>query len=165
MKNAIQLVKETARYFMIITVLVLFVSASYISIFYGLDVHVTVKLLWQILFVSFLASLSHIFFRTEQGRTLSKNAYYIRWLLCYIYVNAAVLSFGWMFEWFDISSLPMVVGMLIAILFLATGLLCAARLWLNRHTPAQLLAGFFNGFFSVLLFSFLNFGQFFRYTL
>ena len=55
--------------------------------------------------------------------------------------------------------------MLIVILFLAAGLLCAARLWLNRHTPAQLLLGFFNGFFSVLLFSFLNFGQFFRYTL
>ena len=137
MKKAIQLVKETARYFMIITVLVLFVSASYISIFYGLDVHVTVKLLWQILFVSFLASLSHIFFRTEQGRTLSKNAYYIRWLLCYIYVNAAVLSFGWMFEWFDISSLPMVVGMLIAILFVFLAV-ATFVLWMDTKTSEEI---------------------------
>lgn len=54
---------------------------------------------------------------------------------------------------------------LLCILFFLAGLLCAARLWLGRHTPAQLVAGFFNGFFSVLLFSTLDVGQFFRYTL
>lgn len=54
---------------------------------------------------------------------------------------------------------------LICFLFLSAGVLCAARLWLGRHTPAQLIAGFFNGFFSVLLFSTLDVGQFFRYTL
>lgn len=53
----------------------------------------------------------------------------------------------------------------VCFLFLCAGVLGAARLWLNRHTPAQLVAGFFNGFLFVLLFSFLNFGQFFRYTL
>ena len=116
MKNAMNLLKETVRYFVIITVLVLFVSAAYITAFYGLDSYVTVKVLWQILFVSFLGSLSHILFRTRQNRTLSKKAYYFRWLLCYVYVNAVVLGFGWLFEWFDISSLPMVVVMLIAIL-------------------------------------------------
>lgn len=116
MKEVMHLLKETLRYFVIIAVLILFVSASYITVFYGLDSFVTVKVLWEILFVSFLGSLSHILFRTKENKVLTKRRYYVRWLLCYVYVNAMVLSFGWWFEWFDISSLPMVIGMLVAIL-------------------------------------------------
>lgn len=137
MKNAMNLLKETLRYFVIITVLVLFVAASYITVFYGLDSYVTVKVLWQILFVSFLASLSYIFFRTKQGKTLSKKAFYFRWLLCYVYVNAAVLGFGWLFEWFDISSLSMVIGMLIAILFGFLGV-AAFIFWMDTKTSEEI---------------------------
>ena len=112
----IRLLKETMRYFMIITVIVLIASSVYITVFYGLDSYVTVKLLWQILAVSFLASLSHILFSTKQDRLLGKKEYYFRWLLCYLYVNVAVLGLGFLFQWFDISSLPMVAGMLLAVL-------------------------------------------------
>ena len=53
----------------------------------------------------------------------------------------------------------------VCFLFLCAGVLGTARLWLNRHTPAQLVAGFFNGFLFVILFSVLNIGHIFRYTL
>ncbi len=111
-----QLLKETMRYFVIITVIVLIASSVYITAFYGLDAYVTVKLLWQILVVSLLASLSHILFHTKRDRLLSKKEYYFRWFLCYLYVNVAVLGLGFLFQWFDISSLSMVAGMLLAVL-------------------------------------------------
>ena len=62
MKHVMNLWKETLRYFVITTVLVLIVTATYITFFYGLEAYVTVKVLWQTLFVSFLCSLSHILF-------------------------------------------------------------------------------------------------------
>ncbi|MBP3568458.1 MAG: hypothetical protein J6K04_04760 [Lachnospiraceae bacterium] len=137
MKDIIHLLKETLRYFVIITVLVLFVSASYITIFYGLDSFVTVKVLWQILFVSFLGSLSHILFRTKENKVLTKKGYYVRWLLCYVYVNIMVLGFGWLFEWFDISSLPMVIGMLVAILVVFL-VVAAFVFWMDAKTSEEI---------------------------
>lgn len=137
MKEIIHLLKETLRYFVIITVLVLFVSASYITVFYGLDSFVTVKVLWQILFVSFLGSLSHILFRTKENKVLTKKGYYVRWFLCYVYVNLMVLGFGWMFEWFDISSLPMVIGMLVAILVVFL-VVAAFVFWMDAKTSEEI---------------------------
>lgn len=137
MKEVTHLLKETLRYFVIITVLVLFVSASYITVFYGLDSFVTVKVLWQILFVSLLGSFSHILFRTKENKVLTKKGYYVRWLLCYVYVNLMVLGFGWLFEWFDISSLPMVFGMLIAILFVFL-VVAAFVFWMDTKTSEEI---------------------------
>lgn len=137
MKEVVHLLKETLRYFVIITVLVLFVSAGYITVFYGLDSFVTVKVLWQILFVSLLGSLSHILFRTKENKVLTKRGYYVRWLLCYVYINSMVLGFGWLFEWFDISSLPMVIGMLVAILVVFL-VVAAFVFWMDAKTSEEI---------------------------
>ena len=45
--------------------------------------------------------------------------------------------------------------------FLA-GIVGSARLYLNRHTDAQLIAGFFFGLLSVIFISYVNPGQVFR---
>lgn len=137
MKKTIHLLKETMRYFFIITVLVLLISACYISVFWGLDSLVSVQLLWQILFVSFLGSLSHLLFRSKDNKVLSKKAYGLRWLFCYIYVNAMVLGFGFLFQWFDISSVPMVIGMLVAI-FLVFLTVMAFVFWMDKKTSEEI---------------------------
>lgn len=54
------------------------------------------------------------------------------------------------------------VCLLLCGFFLITGVVGSARLYLNRHTHAQLLCGFFLGLVSVILVSFLNPGQIFR---
>ena len=115
MKNVVLLLKETIRYFFIITVLVLIVTAGYISFFWGTDAHISVAVLWQILLVSFLGSLSNLIFATKNNRILGRLEFWLRWVGCYLYVNTIVLGFGSFFQWFDRNSLPMVVGMLIAI--------------------------------------------------
>lgn len=137
MKKVLYLLKETIRYFFVITVLVLFVSAGYVSVFWGLDSLVSVKLLWQILFVSFLGSLSHLLFRSKDNGVLSKKAYGLRWLFCYIYVNTMVLGFGFLFQWFDISSLPMVIGMLVAIAFVFL-VVAAFVFWKDKKTSEEI---------------------------
>ncbi|MBP3610314.1 MAG: hypothetical protein J6J42_08270 [Lachnospiraceae bacterium] len=115
MKNIAELLKGTIHYFFIITVLVLVVTAGYISFFWGIDAQISVAVLWQILLVSFLGSLSNIIFATKKNRMLGRLEFWLRWAGCYLYVNMVVLGFGSFFQWFDRNSLPMVVGMLIAI--------------------------------------------------
>ncbi len=137
MKNVLELLKETIRYFFIITVLVLMVTAAYISFFWGMDAHVSVAVLWQILLVSFLGSLSHLIFSTKKDRMLGKLEFWLRWLGCYLYVNAVVLGFGSWFQWFDRNSLPMVAGMLIAIgiVFL---IVAAFVFWVDKKTSEEI---------------------------
>lgn len=45
---------------------------------------------------------------------------------------------------------------------IVAGVLASARLQLKRHTPAQIVAGFLNGFISVFLFSLINWGSLLR---
>ncbi|MBO7507024.1 MAG: hypothetical protein J6T67_06535 [Paludibacteraceae bacterium] len=51
---------------------------------------------------------------------------------------------------------------LVCIFVLIAGIVGSARIYLNRHTEAQLHTGFFFGFFSVFIISYLNPGQIFR---
>ena len=53
-------------------------------------------------------------------------------------------------------------SLVISIAILCAGLLAAARLQLNRHTPMQLIAGFLNGIICVSVFSLLNWGALMR---
>lgn len=51
---------------------------------------------------------------------------------------------------------------LVCMFVLLAGIVGSARIYLNRHTEAQLHTGFFFGFFSVLLIAYLNPAQIFR---
>jgi len=116
MRKAIELFNETMKYFFIITVLILIASSVYVSVFYGVDASVQVVFLWQIMLAAFLSSFSRLMFYTRNNRSLGKTEYCFRWFLCYGYVNVVNLGLGFLFGWFDISNLPMVVGMLLCIL-------------------------------------------------
>ena len=116
MRKVIEVFHETMKYFFMITVLILVASSVYISVFYGFDASVQVIFLWQIMLAAFLSSFSRLMFYTRHNRSLGKKEYWVRWFLCYGYVNVVNLGLGFLFGWFDISSLPMVVGMLLCIL-------------------------------------------------
>ena len=82
MKKIIYGLKETLKYFFVITVLILMAATIYISIFYGPEVSVQVVFLWQIMLVAFLSSLSWLMFYTGKNRTLGRKEYRFRWVLC-----------------------------------------------------------------------------------
>lgn len=115
MNRLIECTKMVFHYFTIITVASMVVAASYITIFYGSHVEVEVTILWQILFVAFLCSLSCLFFGMGK-KELSRKQFWFRWIICYVYVNIVVLGFGTCFAWFQLSSLPMLMGMMFAII-------------------------------------------------
>lgn len=115
MKKIVQGLKETLKYFFVITVLILIAATFYISVFYGPEAAVQVVFLWQIILVSFLSSLSWLIFYTGKNRTIGKREYRLRWGLCYVYVNVVNLGLGLLFGWFELSNLPMVAGMLFCI--------------------------------------------------
>ncbi len=109
--------------FFCVTTTVTFVTAVYITVFWG-PVSLTVDILWQILFVSFLCSLGILQYPNRECRpktTLLITA------LHYVQVNIVVLGCGLWFEWFYIDNLPMVSGMLfiIALVFV----LVSAAMW------------------------------------
>ena len=116
MRKVVELFNETMKYFFMITVLILIASSVYVSVFYGVDAAIQVVFIWQIMLAAFLSSLSRLLFYTRHNRTMGKAEYRVRWFLCYGYVNAVNLGLGFLFGWFDISNLPMVVGMLLCIL-------------------------------------------------
>ncbi len=114
MNKVIENIKQMLYYFSIIAVVVMTVSAGYITVFQGVNSIIETKVLWQILLVSFLCAQSYWFFYSIKPE-LGKGEFRIRWILCFIYVNAVVLGLGYCFTWFLPSSLPMVIGMEVAI--------------------------------------------------
>lgn len=97
--------------FTCVTTFVVFVTAAYITIFWK-QASLGVEILWQILFVSLLCSLSLLFY---PARELGTKATMLAIVLHYIAVNIIVMGCGLWFEWFDPNSLPMVLGMLFVI--------------------------------------------------
>lgn len=114
MNKFVECLKMIWRNFTIITVAVMIAAASYITVFYGGHAKVEVILLWQIVLVSFLCSLGQLFFGIEKKES-SKKKFWICCFTSYIYVNIVVLGLGMLFGWFEYSSLPMLIGMMIAI--------------------------------------------------
>ena len=137
MEKAAQIFKETMKYFFLITVLILIASTVFISVFYGPDASVQIVFLWQILLVAFLSSLSRFFFCTRGNRTIGKKEYWLRWVLCYAYVNLVNLGFGIWFGWFELSSLPMVLGMLLCILCVYL-IVAVAVYWVDTGTSREI---------------------------
>lgn len=100
-----------------ITVGIVFVTAIYIPIFYGWDDVIYADILWQILFLSAVCALGSIILPLEGEKELSRKAFLIRVILYYVYVNAAVLSLGFLYGWFTFRNGLQVLGMELAIAF------------------------------------------------
>lgn len=109
-------IKDVCFVFVCVTTCVVFATAIYTTVFWnGADLNSNI--LWEILLVSFLCSLGGFMY---PERAVSKNVLRLLILLHYLEVNAVVLGFGILFEWFYADNLGMVLGMvaLIAGIFL-----------------------------------------------
>lgn len=98
-----------------IGVCVMFVTAIYISIFYGWDTQVHFGILWQILGLSAVCTLGSVILPLEEGREVSKVSILVRTVLYYLYINVVVLGLGFWFDWFTFRNIPQVLGMGVAI--------------------------------------------------
>lgn len=115
MREWTQYVKATIDLFTRITTTVVFATALYIGIFWGMDGDISVYLLWQIPGVSAICSLGMPLMLWHENRYPSKTAAFWRNLAQFLYVNGVVLGSGFLFRWFLPSSLPMILGMEICI--------------------------------------------------
>lgn len=111
--------------FVCVTTCVLFVTALYITIFWP-QAALGVKILWQILFVSFLCSAANAFFLEQEA---SGTKMLLLHMLRYVMTNGIVLGCGFWFEWFYVDNLPMVMAMvlLIAVVFVIVSVVAWKR--------------------------------------
>ena len=110
-------IESIVSLFVRITTGVLFVTAVYVSVFYGIESDIEVKLLWQILLVSSICSLGAFILPFDTKREVSKYSLLICMIIYYLFVNVVVLLSGFYFEWFYIGNWKQVLGMVVAIAF------------------------------------------------
>ncbi len=118
-----------------ITFGVLIAAAVFISVFWGFDAEISVKVLWQILVVSAVCSIPILMFASDAEKELSKKGMFVRQLLYFIFVNIAVLGLGKLFGWFSFQNLSMVILMeiLIIAVYAAVNIIC----YLSDRATAQ----------------------------
>lgn len=104
-------IKNLANIFSKITVCVLAASAIYISVLWGLDAEISVRILWQIIIVSAVCSVPILMYPAKNEKELSKKGMIVRQIIYFIYVNIAVLGFGSAFRWFYFAKPEMVAFM------------------------------------------------------
>lgn len=115
MKQIIEQLQALLSVFTRITAAVTFVCAVYISVFWGTDAQLDVRILWQILIASGLCSMCSLFlFEKEEQR--SKRAQQMRIAVGFLYVNVVIFLCGFWFEWFYLSDWGMLIGMEICII-------------------------------------------------
>lgn len=126
-----------ASLFVRITAGILFVSATYISVFYGWKEALYVKILWQILALALVCTLGSLVLPVDDEREISRKSMLIRMVLYYIYVNIVVLFSGFFFGWFSFGNLKQVLGMVAAIAFvyLAVG---ALSFWMGYREAERM---------------------------
>lgn len=80
-----------------ITLGVSFAAAFYISVIWGLDAHISVKVLWEVLIVSAVFTIPILMFPVDGEKELSKNGMLLRRIIYFIFVNCVVLGLGWFY--------------------------------------------------------------------
>ena len=103
--------------FVKITTGILFVSASYISAFFGWEEELHVEILWQILALALACTLGSLALPVDGEQEVSRKSMLARMVAYYVYVNLVVLFCGFSFGWFSFHNLKQVLGMVAAIAF------------------------------------------------
>ena len=118
-----------------ITLGVLFAAAFYISVLWGQDAQISVRILWQILMVSAVCTVPILMFPTDGERELSKNGMLIRRIIYFAFVNCAVLGLGWLFGWFYIEKPETVLLMecMIIVVYVLVNVVC----YINDNVAAR----------------------------
>ena len=116
---------------------ILFVTAVYISVFYGWKEELQVKILWQILGLAGICTLGSLILPVDGGEEVSKKSMLARIVGYYVYVNVIVLLCGFLFGWFSFRNWKQVLGMVMAIAFvyLAVGVLSS---WLEYREAERM---------------------------
>ena len=109
--------------FVKITTGILFVTALYITVYYGRELNLQVEILWQILGLSLICTLGSLVIPADGEREVSGKSMLVRILLYYVYVDIVVLFSGFRFGWFSFGSLKQVLGMVGAVAFVYLGVL------------------------------------------
>ncbi len=113
-----QLLEAMITQFTRITTLIMIFAGIYTIIFWGPTTSIDCYILLQIPLVGLVTSVpSTLLFHKD---TISVRAFLIRTILLYIYVNAVVLSLGYLFDWFRPESTVMTIGMILSVLAVFT---------------------------------------------
>lgn len=94
-------IKEMLHTFSYIVTGVVFMCALFLTAF-NQEGMVSIELLWQILFTSFLCVLGNLIY---PQRRIARWKVLVRRLLHYLYVNAVVFGCAKVFWWFDVEDL------------------------------------------------------------
>lgn len=129
-------VKTMISLFMRITAGVLFVTAVYITVFFGMEIELGVEILWQILSVSVITTFGSVICIAADNK-VSKIGMLLCHITYFLYVNAVVLLMGWYFEWFHLREWKQVLGMLIAILFVYV-VVMAVTYWMDYREAEKM---------------------------
>ncbi len=90
--------RTIAKLFTMIASGILLVATVYITIFWGSDTDISIKVLWQIIAAAALCSLVGLIF-PDGRKEPSKKAMLLLTILCFVYENAVVLTCAFVFEW------------------------------------------------------------------
>lgn len=115
MNTVKELIKKTMMFFAIITTGSTFGAALSISIVYpGQEKILSVKILWQILILSFLVALACLIFYSK--KELNKKQYVIRVIIHYVVTNIILVGGGKLFGWLDMDKNENVLGFISLVL-------------------------------------------------
>ena len=118
-----------------ITLGVLFAAAFYISVLWGFNAQISVRILWQIPIVSAVCTVPILMFPTDGERELSKKGMLIRRIIYFVFVNCSVLGLGWLFGWFIIEKPETVALMecMIIVVYVIVNAVC----YINDNAAAR----------------------------
>lgn len=92
-----------------------FATACYITIFWGWDMVLDVKLLWQMMGAVLLSSTGGVLIRGS-AEGLSKRKMFLKNLFGFLYVMGVILLCGLYFDWFNPYDWKMVLAMVLLII-------------------------------------------------
>lgn len=95
------------------------VTALFTTVWYP-EESIPPNTLWQILFVSFLCTVSTLLYPWEHK--MKKTEFHIRAAIHYILINVIVLGFGSRFDWYQPAHFKSTLDMLIAIAVIFAGI-------------------------------------------
>lgn len=114
-------IKEMLIAFSYITTGTLLAVAMFLTVFEP-DTSIPVKLLWQIVGVSFICALGNMLRYFHENYTRKQQI--IRLVIHYLYINGVVLGCGYFFHWFFAESVIQILCMivLIAVIYVTVSL-------------------------------------------
>ncbi len=135
MEKLIEYTKIVLKFYTKITTAVFFCAMIYIMIFWGTDYEIEIIWVGQILFVSALCALGIVIHPCDDEEGYSKKSFFLRQLLYYLYVNAVVMTCGYLFHWYYAENWKMVLGMEAVIL--AVFVIVTLTTYLIEYKEAQ----------------------------